>query len=81
MRLTSVLFPGEDSFDWMGELDSGDLFGQPAIGVDQSIVGDAELVENGGVQVSNVDGILAPLLVMREEGWVTQVDQGVPNSG
>jgi hypothetical protein len=50
----------------MSSLDAGDLLIQAAVRVDESIVIDAQLVQNGRVQIADVNRILgnAPAIIV-----------------
>ena len=52
-----MVVSGEDCFNGMGWFDSGNFLVQPAIGKDEAIVIDAKLVEDGRIQIPDMDWI------------------------
>ena len=50
----------------MGRFDPGDLFVQSAVGIDEAVVVDAQLMKNGGIEVADMDRVLghAPAVVI-----------------
>ena len=49
---------GENPLYRMGRFDPGDLFVQSAVGIDEAVVVDAQLMKNGGIEVADMDRVL-----------------------